>query len=286
MVDDIADRKGLTFAQAEGVHTLPQQLALREISPQCTALLWAIVYESFEKSLGHDSMYGGEPWVVDPWLSILRAWHVTREHRLLDEFTSKESIRLPQLKKIITSSDYIVVFDFLQYVIQHPKCPFGLQESIAVALTTCRAAYRIIDYMIVPIASDEEALALKAALKVAETAKPRGPYHHLKLAAAHLTAGAMADSVRESISAVEGAAKSIEPSADTLGPALHKLKSSIDLNPAMSSAFAKLYGWTSDAKGIRHANVFEGTADVTERDAMFMFGACASFVSYLLSATK
>ncbi len=89
-----------------------------------------------------------------------------------------------------------------------------------------------------------------------------------------------------SVHAVEGSAKAIKPSAKTLGPALTRLKSTIGLNPALATAFGNLYGFTSDEKGIRHSLVFSATSHVTERDAIFMFGACASFVAYLSSAEK
>jgi hypothetical protein len=51
----------------------------------------------------------------------------------------------------------------------------------------------------------------------------------------------------------------------------------------MKGAFQKLYGYTSDENGIRHASVFDPKAKVDETDALFMLGACASFVSYLLA---
>ena len=40
-----------------------------------------------------------------------------------------------------------------------------------------------------------------------------------------------------------------------------------------------------DEKGIRHA-LTEGKADVDMDDAVFMIGACASFVSYLVGKAR
>ncbi|HAE28382.1 MAG TPA: hypothetical protein DCG58_14560, partial [Hyphomonas adhaerens] len=45
----------------------------------------------------------------------------------------------------------------------------------------------------------------------------------------------------------------------------------------------QLYGYTSDEEGVRHALVFNEKSTVDEVDALFMLGACASFVSYLLA---
>jgi hypothetical protein len=43
---------------------------------------------------------------------------------------------------------------------------------------------------------------------------------------------------------------------------------------------------TSDEKGIRHPLLDDGTAKVDETDALFMLGACAAFVSYLINKAR
>jgi hypothetical protein len=82
---------------------------------------------------------------------------------------------------------------------------------------------------------------------------------------------------------VESVALRLEPTAKTLGPALASLEKRGHLHGALKAAFDKLYGYSSDEKGIRHALVFEDEAKVDEADALFMLGACGSFVSYLLA---
>jgi hypothetical protein len=58
------------------------------------------------------------------------------------------------------------------------------------------------------------------------------------------------------------------------------------LNGALKSAFGSLYGYSSEEEGVRHALVYSDEAKVDEADALFMLGACASFVSYLLARSK
>ena len=48
-------------------------------------------------------------------------------------------------------------------------------------------------------------------------------------------------------------------------------------------SFSQPYGYTNDEQGIRHALTGQGAADVGLDEAMFMFGACASFAAYLTS---
>jgi hypothetical protein len=64
---------------------------------------------------------------------------------------------------------------------------------------------------------------------------------------------------------------------------LAKLDAKVGIHGAMRAGFASLYGSTSDEKGIRHALLEVPAASVDKTDALFMIGACAAFVSYLLS---
>ena len=91
------------------------------------------------------------------------------------------------------------------------------------------------------------------------------------------------DSISDSIHAVESAARVLDPQASkTLTPALNSLeKAGVLKHRALKEAFAKLYGYTSDEQGIRHALLDQNAADVGLEEALFMFGACASFAAYL-----
>lgn len=230
--------------------------------------------------------YGAPPWLNNPWSSIMAEWHVNHLNKFIDEFTADARINMADVKKVLTSNDYVVFFGFVQYLISHRLCPHGVKNRIEATLRECGAAYRIVDDLVVPIAFDEQADAIRAALVAARNSVARGPQSHLRAAALELTASRWAGSVRESITAVESSAKFLEPDGGTLGPALSRLRQSIGLHPALSHAFGNLYGWTNQEGGVWHALVFEDEAKITERDAIFMFGACASFVGYLLSATR
>ena len=96
-----------------------------------------------------------------------------------------------------------------------------------------------------------------------------------------MSVGQFADSVRESISAVESVVRTIT-SSKSLKDALEK----IEFHKALKDGLNKLYGFTSDEKGIRHALLEDGDARVDESDAQFMLGACASFVSYLIAKSR
>ena len=92
--------------------------------------------------------------------------------------------------------------------------------------------------------------------------------------------------MRESIHAVEAMAVRLAPGTDTLGVALKVLEQRGHLHGGLKAAFGSLYGYSSDEEGVRHALVFGNEAKVDEADALFMLGACASFVSYLLARAR
>jgi hypothetical protein len=46
--EELKRRRGLTFAQAEGVEPLPAQLGPKELSPELRAHLWAVLYDKLK----------------------------------------------------------------------------------------------------------------------------------------------------------------------------------------------------------------------------------------------
>lgn len=92
------------------------------------------------------------------------------------------------------------------------------------------------------------------------------------------------NAIKESISAVESICQVIvNNEKSTLGEALKQLESNgLVIHPSLKQAFLKLYGYTSDQGGIRHAEgMFE--SEVTFEEAKFMLVSCCAFVNYLIS---
>lgn len=88
------------------------------------------------------------------------------------------------------------------------------------------------------------------------------------------------NSIKESISAVESIARVVSGSQKaTLGDALKTIEKTGQLHPALKEGFLKLYGYTSDEQGIRHAMLDE--PNLTAADARYFLVSCSSFVNYL-----
>jgi hypothetical protein len=146
------------------------------------------------------------------------------------------------------------------------------------------AGYRFVEGELVPIATDEELGAIEQARR---DAGAYGPIReHLRQAASLLADRTNPDfrnSVKESISAVEAACEIASGQKGSLGDCLKLLGRNDVMHPAFRDALLKLYGWTSDAQGIRHALMDDPTLDLS--DARFMLVVCSGFVSYLLVNT-
>ncbi|MDE2700787.1 MAG: hypothetical protein OXI23_18110 [Gemmatimonadota bacterium] len=134
-----------------------------------------------------------------------------------------------------------------------------------------------------PRVSKEQGKATQQAIKTVHQGEMNSAATHLRQAAEHINMRQYADSVADSIHAVESVARTIDPNdGDSLGKALKSLEDDGLLkHKALKQAFMKLYGYTSDEQGIRHALLDQNSADVGLDEAIFMFGACASFAAYL-----
>ncbi len=109
-----------------------------------------------------------------------------------------------------------------------------------------------------------------------------GGEKHLLKASEQINQGDWAESIKESIHAVESVARTIAPKANNLKAALVNFeKTNGKLHSALKTAIVKLYGYASDEHGIRHSLVDETEANVGMDEAIFMLGSCASFASYL-----
>ena len=88
------------------------------------------------------------------------------------------------------------------------------------------------------------------------------------------------NSIKESISAVEAVVRTVT-GKNTLGAGLSRLEAAgLTIHPALKGAWSQMYGWTSDAAGIRHAGIEAAAAD--QALAKYVLVVCSAFVSYLI----
>jgi len=176
------------------------------------------------------------------------------------------------------------VYDFIQFVANNYYSDSVNDDFVGYCneiLERELSGYRFIGKTIASITSEEEVLEIEHALESEDPLKPVAV--HIKTALDFLSDRKSPDyrnSIKESISAVEAICGLITgKKKPTLGGALKVITEKIEMHTALQQAFIKLYGYTSDAEGIRHSLMAE--PNLNSEDAKFMLVSCSAFINYL-----
>ena len=189
------------------------------------------------------------------------------------------------VRKFFFSCQWIEVYDLIEFTATYapPDLVAKFVNDSNFVLERELSAYRLIDKHIVEITSEQEVASIQEALQ--STEQLSGVHAHLKTALALLSDRKQPDfrnSIKESISAVESIAQIITGDSNaTLGEALKALEGKATMHRALKSSLSSLYGYTSDADGIRHAMLKD--PNLTFIDAKFMLVACTAFINYLVA---
>ena len=189
------------------------------------------------------------------------------------------------LRKYFFSAQWYQVYDLVEFISIHGPNQFqsGFISNCNVYLEKENSGYRFVDGKIIEISSSEEISEIENAIEIST------PYYgvkqHLETAIKLLSDRENPDyrnSIKESISAVETLCKKVTGrDKATLDDALKILEEQEVVHPALKKAFSSLYGYTSDADGIRHALMRK--SNVTNSDARFMLVSCSAFINYVIS---
>ena len=114
-----------------------------------------------------------------------------------------------KIKHIVMKGKFNKVFDFLQFVLRHELAPEDAFDAIKDVLEECMCAYTVIEDgpTIIPISLPEQGEAIRESFKTLASGPFAGAQTHLRKSAERINAEEYADSVRESITAVESVAK-------------------------------------------------------------------------------
>ena len=278
------DPKKLSFSQAQRYEELPRQLKLGELPDSARTQVWNCLYLELGRSRQSSSIAGWSC-VSGNWKDILKVMHCFFDNGALNDWSSAWDANRKKLRECIEHDQFNRVFDRLQFIMRCQRCPDSFISSLKDIFRICRLSYAIDKGpppTILPATTEEEGARLVQSLESLQQAGLQGSTAHLRAAAEEINAGDWAGAIRESIHAVESVARQIDPNAsNTLAPALRSLEREGALHPALKDAFNKLYGYTADEQGIRHALLDRESAKAGVNEAVFMLGACASFSSYL-----
>lgn len=200
----------------------------------------------------------------------------------IDEFYIDLEEVLNVIKNVLTQSEYNVIFDFIEGIINAFKDMqyYDYQKKIFIedineVLEIENVNYRIVNDIVTDIIENEEIKSIEETLQ--------NPYevvrkHYNKAIEKLYKDKDCANSIKESISSVEAMCQVINGSKEELKKALDNLN--IEIHPAMKQAYIKLYAYTCDENGTRHANGI-GEKNATFAEAKYMLISCSAFVNYL-----
>lgn len=278
----------LSFSQAQGYEETQGRLKLGELPKDTRIRIWNLFFVAIDKCKLLGPRRPARRRIVliaGHWVEILKASHLEFHNLPLDDWNPMFEANRSRLREYIQEQPFNQVFDLIQFVLRHPRCPPAFIRQMQRTFAECGLAYTI-DVgpppTILPAVTPEEGDAVVGALRTLREARLHGSATHLRAAAENIKVSEWAGSVRESIHAVESVARLLDSRAERkLGAALAALEKRGVLHPALKEAFSTLYGYTSDEQGIRHALLDRTDAQVGRDEAVFMLGACAAFASYL-----
>jgi hypothetical protein len=188
------------------------------------------------------------------------------------------------LRKYFFSCKWNEVYDFLQflaYIYPDYEENEKFRKFCNSIFNRELSGYRFIGDVIAPITSEQEIAEIEEALASKDSLQPIAI--HLQSALNLLSDRESPDyrnSIKESISAIESICKIItKKDKASLSQAIKVITDNIELHSDLQEAFYKLYGYTSDAQGIRHSLMDK--PDLDFEDAKFMLVTCSAFSNYL-----
>ena len=188
------------------------------------------------------------------------------------------------------------VYDVLEFVVQNVRDVSVQADPRVVAveanniLARERSAYRFVAGELTQITAPAEIAEVERAAESTAVKGLDGAREHLKQALSLYGKRPDPDyrnAIKEAISAVESVVKVINGKrGGGLHEALEAVSGRIELHPALKTGLEKLYAYTSDKDGVRHAIYGDDAAAVDETDARFMIVTCSAFVNFLISKAE
>lgn len=195
---------------------------------------------------------------------------------------------LAAIRKSFFQLEWHRIYSFLEFIAGNQPFDMGalFNKLCNTALEKENSAYRFVSGKITEVTSPEEIEEIESA--IISSSKYGGVKTHIETSLTFLTDRQNPDyrnSIKESISAVESLAKKlVGDDKATLGQALKILETKHNLHGSLKSAFLTLYGYTSDASGIRHALLDNTTP--TKADARFMLICCSAFINFVIDSVE
>jgi len=274
----------MLFSQRKGLKPIKTIIQIDSVDSDLRVGLWNAL----------DIFYWGritkKYWISDSRdedISLLRKIWIDYFKKPLDTLDGRSQYVYNELRNYYFNSKWYEIYDFIEFITESysdKEINEAFMAYINSILKKELSGYRFVGGKITQITSGEEISAIEEALNIPD--KFKGVKIHLESALDKLSDRKSPDyrnSIKESISAVESMIEILVNEKCNFKNGLKKIEEKYikSLHPALKEAFIKLYGYTSDAEGIRHALL--GEPELKFEDAKFMLVSCSAFVNYLIA---
>jgi len=281
------------FSERIGAVSPRTSIQVESMSSELRNSLWNLFFELYED---HDHDY---------WIRVAK--HVARFFRRvpLDELPYRDYDAREWLKEYFFGLSWHAEYDLTEFLVHNHRemttTRYGdyresshriderrFLEAVNRILEREISGYRFVQGVLTPISNTEETGAIDDAVAAAHESGLLGAQQHIRAALELLGKKPTPDyrnAIKEAISAVESVAKQIVGAdSATLDTALKDLSEKTEVHGALRSGFSKLYGYTSDESGIRHAILEHPNVGFAE--AKYMIVSCSAFVNYLIQKAE
>jgi hypothetical protein len=258
------------FSQRKGLTPAPEPVQLESLDQRLRNDLWNLLYSSLV-----DTYQNSTPYTLSNFW-----WHHFGQP--IEQYDPRRLASV--IRATILESEWYEVYDLLEFLASEtPDYYQTLVDMVNAILENNRAGYRIVAGQVVEITDETELQSIRDAAAQPAASPARQHIEKAVQLFADRDNPQYANSIKESISAVESAARDLsgKPSA-TLGDALDLIakQPTAVVHPALLKGWKAIYGFAGDSSGIRHADT-PGSVPATQELAQYFLVACSAMVNLL-----
>jgi len=271
-----------SFSQRKGIKPQKSMMQVDYMDDALRAGLWNAFTTLYKNTPG--TRITGTRMYIDDSRSLYELIWIEHFKKPLDNLVSL--LVENEVREFFLHAEWNEVYDLLEFIVNN----FGNTSINELFIEECNrvlkremAPYRFINGVITQIVDEEVIASIQKAANLPD--KFASVRIHLKRALDLLSDKTSPDyrnSIKESISGLEALCRIIVARSNaSLGDAIKLISTSTPIHPSLKEGILKIYGYTSDAGGIRHSLKDEITPDFD--DAIFMLTSCSALINYIIA---
>jgi hypothetical protein len=276
-----------SFSQRIGLESATKPLQINDIDVRLRTGIWNIFYlvliDVYYANLDNDSVKRNQQLVTQIWVK-----HWVRE---IDKTPNSLFDLSLYIKDFVLKQKWNHVYELVEFLseaielVDSKETADMVENLFNSTFEKEFSAYRFVAGKLSPITNEVEIREIDDALNSTSVLSSiKSCNIHLGKSLKHFADREQPDysnSIKESISAVESLVKIMTgEEKSTLGDAIKRLPTDMEIHPALIDGIKKIYGYTSDQSGIRHGFLQSEKSDF--EDAKFMLVMCSALINYLI----